>query len=106
MNHNFTRDICLHLVLPQSLEESVIDLLLARPDWVGPFLTQSADGHAAPEHIGSEAERVRGRAQRIKFEILMAHDATPPLLTELQAKLPGANIAWWISPVLDSGSLT
>jgi hypothetical protein len=106
MNPTLTRDICLHLVLPQSLEEPVIDLLLAHPEWVGPFLTQPADGHAAPEHISSEAERVRGRAQRIKIEILMAHDATPLLLNELQAKLPGANVAWWISPVLNSGSLT
>ena len=40
-----TRDICLHLVLPKSLEDPVIDQLLRHPAWVGPFVTHSVDGH-------------------------------------------------------------
>ncbi|MFZ3036234.1 MAG: DUF3240 family protein [Rugosibacter sp.] len=101
-----TRDICLHLVLPESLEEPIIDELLKHPLWVGPFLTHAINGHAAPEHIASEAERVRGRAHRVKIEILMAHDHARQLLAQLQADLPGADLSWWISPVLDSGALT
>ncbi len=100
-----TRDICLHLVLSKSLEEPVIDELLRHPDWVGPFVTHSVDGHAAPEHIASEGERVRGRAHRIKVEILMNHDHARQLLAQLQTDLPGADLGWWISPVLDSGAL-
>lgn len=100
------RNICLHLVLPKSLEEPVIDHLLRHPAWVGPFVTHPADGHAAPEHISSEAERVRGRAKRVKIEILMAHDHSRQLLAQLQADLPGADLSWWLSPVLDSGALT
>jgi len=101
-----TRDICLHLVLPKSLEDPVIDQLLRHPAWVGPFVTHSVDGHAAPEHIASEGERVRGRAHRVKIEILMAHSHAGQLLAELQADLTGADLSWWISPVLDSGALT
>jgi hypothetical protein len=101
-----TRDICLHLVLPQSLEETIIGELLQHPAWVGPFVTHPVDGHAAPEHITSEGERVRGRAHRVKIEILMAHDHARQLLAQLQADLPGADLSWWTSPVLDSGALT
>lgn len=101
-----TRDICLHLVLPKSLEELIIDKLLQHPAWVGPFVTYPVSGHAASEHITSEAERVRGRADRVKIDILMARDDARQLLVQLQADLPGADLSWWFSPVLDSGALT
>lgn len=100
-----TRNACLNLVLPKALEEQVIDHLLEHPEWVGPFVTHPADGHGAPERIASDAERVRGRAQRVKIEILMAGDHARELVAHLRADMAGADIAWWISPVLESGTL-
>lgn len=100
-----TRNACLNLVLPKALEERIIDHLLEHPDWVGPFVTHPADGHGAPEYIASDAERVRGRSERVKIEILMAEDNARELVSHLRTDLPGADVTWWISPVIDAGTL-
>jgi hypothetical protein len=99
------RDTCLNLLLPKALEGRVIDHLLGHPEWIGPFVAHPADGHGAPEQIASDAERVRGRAARVKIEILLAHGHVDDLLNDLRADLPSADIAWWLSPILDSGTL-
>ncbi len=100
-----TRNACLNLVLPKALEEQLIDHLLQHPELVGPFVTHPADGHGAPEYIASDAERVRGRAARVKIEILMSSEHAVELVADLRDELRGADITWWISPVLDSGTL-
>lgn len=99
-----SRNSCLKLVLPKSLEEQVVDLLLGHPEWVGGFVTQHADGHGAPGSIASPAEQVRGRAERTVMEILVDADHARELVRHLQSELPNADIAWWLLPVLDAGS--
>lgn len=97
---------CLTLVLPRSLEEQVIDHLLAHPEWVGPFTAHPADGHGAPGAIASIEEEVRGRAHRVRIEILIDADHARDLIAHLHGGLRGAEIFWWLSPVIDSGSFS
>lgn len=97
------RNACLKLLLPKSLEEQVIDHLLRHPEWVGTFVAQHADGHGAPGSIASNAEQVRGRAARVVIEILLDAAHADELVAHLKADLPGADIRWWLSPVLASG---
>lgn len=98
-----TRNSCLNLIFPRSLEERIIDHLLERPEWVGPFVTHPVDGHGAPGNIASDGERVRGRAERAKIEILMVEEDARKLVAYLKEDLPGANVTWWISPIVEAG---
>lgn len=96
---------CLTLILPRSLEEPVIDYLLGHPEGIGPFTAHPADGHGLPGAIASAAERVRGRAERVRIDILMDQDRARELVAGLQEEFGGAQVFWWLSPVLAAGSL-
>lgn len=97
---------CLTLVLPGSLEEQVIDHLLRHPEWIGPFTAHAADGHGAPGAIESVAEQVRGRAHRVRVEILIEAAHARELIVHLREELGGADIFWWLTPVIESGSFS
>lgn len=98
-------DACLTLILPKRLEARVLDSLLRHPEWVGPFNTHRVEGHGDPEGIASAREQVRGRAERVRIEILMDAGHVKDLLQELKSELPSPDVAWWSSPVLESGAL-
>ena len=48
---------------------------------------------------------MRGRAERVRIEILMDASHVAELLQELRDELPSPEVDWWLSPVLDAGSL-
>ncbi|MBA3033076.1 MAG: DUF3240 family protein [Gammaproteobacteria bacterium] len=98
-------DVCLTLLLTKGLEARILDHLLQHPVWVGPFTVQHVEGHGDPAGITSAYEQVRGRADWLRIEILMDSSHVTELLDELRTVLPSPAVAWWLSPVLDSGSL-
>lgn len=97
-------DACLNLILPNALKDQVLDQLLKHPEWVGPFNTHRVEGHGDPDSIASPAEQVRGRAERVRIEILMDAAQVEALLAQLRADLSSQEIVWWLTPVLASGS--
>ncbi|MDP1652958.1 MAG: DUF3240 family protein [Rhodocyclaceae bacterium] len=98
-------DACLKLILPNALKDQILDQLLKHPDLVGPFITHRVEGHGDPDSIASEAEQVRGRAERVQIEILMDARHVQDLLAQLRADLCSSDVVWWLSPVTESGSL-
>ncbi|MQY50592.1 DUF3240 family protein [Rhodocyclus tenuis] len=105
MNTATTPDVCLTLVAAREIEEMIIDVLLEHDDIVRRFGTHPLDAHGARIGYASVAERVRGRAERSQFELLMANHDTPRILDALRARLPRADISYWITPVLAYGRL-
>lgn len=95
---------CLNLILPRSLEDQVIDHLLKHPEWIGPFSAHPVDGHGAHGDVGSAEEQVRGRAARLKIEILIDARYGAELIAHLAEDLSGADVFWWLSPIDTSGS--
>lgn len=98
-------DACLTLLFPGELEERLVDQLLQHSDWVGPFTTHRVDGHGEPNGISRPAEQVRGRAERVRTDILMDARHTDDLLQELRRELPSHEVAWWLTPIVASGRL-
>ena len=97
--------VCLTLLLTRGLEARILDQLLQHPVWVGPFTVSRVEGHGDPASISSAREQVRGRAERLRIEILMDANHVTELLQELRTVLPSPDVAWWLSPVSASGSL-
>ena len=98
-------DTYLFLVAPPDLEETIIDLLLERESIVPRFITASIDTHGTAIALASVAERVRGRARRIEFKLLIQRDDVDTLLAAITAQLPHAGISWWLVPVLAYGRI-
>lgn len=97
------RDACLTLVAPTSLEEQIVDHLLAHADWVGDFTAYGVDGHGSPHGIVSTHEQVRGRAGRVQIDILIAAAHARDLVDDLKREFPAARISWRITPVIAAG---
>lgn len=98
-------DASLKLSLPRALTPRVVDHLLQHPDWVGPFTMYRIEGHGAPEGIIKAAEKVRGYADLMQIEILMDSSHVADLLADLRTDLPSKDVVWWLSPVLQIGTL-
>ena len=93
----------LRLNIPPSLEEDVVDLLLASKDIPG-FQSYPIRGHG---QVGAMtiAEQVEGRRKRVQFEIVLESRDLEALLDKLKEAFPLPDIIYWILPVSKSGRL-
>jgi hypothetical protein len=98
-------DVCLTLVAAIEIQEMIIDVLLEHEDIVRRFVTQPLDAHGARIGYTSVAERVRGRAGRVQFQLLLAREDSERMLDTLREHLPRAEITYWITPLLAYGRL-
>lgn len=89
------------LNVPPSLEEALVDWLLAREG--GGFTSFPAQGHSTRHDHLSVAEQVSGRQARSQFQVQMATSAVDGFLGALQQALGRAGIHYWVMPILRSG---
>lgn len=92
-------DTCLFLVARPDLEEAIIDLLLEHEAIVPRFITAAIDTHGTAIALASVTERVRGRARRIEFRLLLERRNVDTLLAAITLQLPHAGITWWQLPL-------
>jgi hypothetical protein len=93
----------LRLNIPPSLEEDVVDFLLACKDIRG-FQSTEVHGHGQVGAM-SIAEQVAGRRRRVQFEIVLDEDRTDELLERLRGAFPLRDVIYWVLPVSRSGRL-
>jgi nitrogen regulatory protein PII len=94
---------CLTIVLPKFFEEDVVDHLLEHPEWVPGFTTTDVSGHGHAVSYHATAEQVRGRAARVQVQIVMQREHAPELIAHLKERLHSAEIAYWLTPVIEFG---
>lgn len=95
----------LSLTLPDDLAQHVEDLLLAHPELVHGFTTSAAAGHGAGVALSEAAELVAGHAPRTQFRLIGSEAELRSVLALLKAELPGANLYYWLVPVIEAGRL-
>ena len=100
-----TIDVMLNVVVPKSLEEELVDRLLEAGDLVRGFTSYPVSGHGGRMATASVSERVRGRSDRVLFQIGMARGDVEALLTRLRERVPNPEIAWWVLPIEGFGRL-
>jgi hypothetical protein len=96
---------CLTLVCHRSAEERLIDHLIGHPEWVRGFSGNKIEGHSQKENLPSMMEQVRGRSQRIAFQSVMHLDDAHALIAHLKQEEANAEVAYWITPVIEFGRL-
>jgi len=96
-------DCLLMIALPADLEEEMLDVLRAQPQWVGGFSLMRAEGYGSGAPLRRSIERVRGRAERRLIQLLLERVHLEPLLETLQGSFNNTEIAWWTSPITGFG---
>lgn len=100
-----TYDCLLTLSVPESLEEEMLDLMLAHEDLVSGFSVHAAEGLGAGAHLHTMLERVRGRSRRRMITLLMQQEQATALIDRLKGQVPSPEIVWWTTALTTSGRL-
>ncbi|MCG6943164.1 MAG: DUF3240 family protein [Thiohalocapsa sp.] len=97
-------DSLLHLIVPTSIEDALVEWLLERDDVPG-FSSLPISGHGSSEHSMSLAEQVAGRTRRVLFLLQLPQPVAERVLAALQSDFAGTGLHWWLTPVLAAGRL-
>lgn len=96
---------CLTIIAHCSVVDDLIDHLLEHPEWVRGFSTSCVQGASQREKLRSMLERVRGRSQGTRIEIVMNTEDAQELIGHLKRDEANRDVAYWITPVLEFGWL-
>lgn len=101
------QSLLLTVIVPFDLKEAVADAILARPDLTAGFSAVDVEGHGSSIQLVEAAELVCGHVRRKRFEtVCSGREKAEAILDLLHQRFAGANLFYWIVPVLDSGRLT
>ncbi|MGB4468950.1 MAG: DUF3240 family protein [Azovibrio sp.] len=96
----------LTLIVPHELEEAVADALLAHPDLTSGFSLTEAQGHGSSVQLVEAAELVCGHVQRKRLDtVCSSQSKADAILALLRDAFAGANLYYWLTPVLAHGKL-
>jgi len=98
-------DLLLSLTLPNDVAQHVEDLLLSRPDLVHGFTASVAEGHGSHIQLVAPSELVSGHSPRIQIRMVGSEEHMRAVLSLIKTDLPGANIFFWLMPVIEMGRL-
>ena len=101
--HEFA-DVLLVLSVRLGLEEPVVDWLLA---WRGDhgFSRVAVEEHSARHEELTAAEQVRGRQNRLQFQVRIPAAQLDDLIDSARREFGGADVGYWVLPLLRSGHL-
>lgn len=98
-------EILLVLSVRPALEELIVDWLLAIPGGRDFNRVQVEEHSAQHEHL-TAAEQVAGRQSRLQFQLRLRAGELEALLASVQEQFGGADIHYWVLPLLASGHMT
>ncbi|MDD5578055.1 MAG: DUF3240 family protein [Methylobacter sp.] len=99
MNNN---EYLVTLQVPVSLEELIVDCLLALESELG-FISFPVSVHNHQHKGLSLSEQVRGRQKKIRFQLQVDEPGLFALLTQLKQDFSGAGIHYRVLPVIEHG---
>ena len=91
----------LRMNIPPSLEEEFMDALLSNSEIEG-YQSWHTSGHGQVGAM-SITEQVAGRRNRVLFEVVLDEGSLESVLRTLKARLPIADIIYWVLPVTAEG---
>lgn len=104
MSTAVTDQILFVLSVPPMLEDQIIDWLLERDEATG-FTSLNVNGHSSdPAHL-TVAEKVSGRQRRLQFQVQIPGRALEAFLSGLEQAFAGADLHYWVLPLLAAGRL-
>jgi hypothetical protein len=93
------------LSVPVALDDEIADFLRSHSALISGFTSVSANGMGPNSIFGSVMEQVQGKSRRQLFMSEAPVAQIDSVLTLLNDNYRGADIHFWVTPVLKSGSL-
>jgi Protein of unknown function (DUF3240) len=91
--------------VPPMLEDQMIDWLLEREESAG-FTSIPVSGHSSdPMHL-TIAEKVSGKQRRLQFQVQISASDLAPFTAGLEQEFGGADLHYWVVPLMAAGSLS
>lgn len=94
--------VLLTIIVPQGLEESLIDWLLAHHSAIR-FSSQPVDCHGVAHEGLTTAEQVVGRQRRTEVRLQTSIETAQALCLTLGQVFPHREIYYWLIPVIEAG---
>jgi len=99
-----SQNVLVVITSPPSLEGQIVDWLLSQDSGTG-FSSVPVHGHSTRHDHLSVAEQVIGRQRRVQFQVQIDGDRAESFIEELRAEFKGADMHYWVMPVLAAGRL-
>jgi len=99
-----TNTVLLTIQMPAALEDDMADLL-QQAGQVSGFSILKGEGMGETVRLLSPLERVLGRCDQRIVLITGEHEPLKTLLSKLAMQLRNPEIRYWLTPVIESGSL-
>ena len=104
MNAPLPSQVLIVITSPPSLESQIVDWLLSQDGGTG-FSSATVHGHSTEHDHLSIAEQVSGRQRRVQFQVRISTTRFDDFLAALEAEFNGADLHYWVVPLLAGGHL-
>lgn len=95
-------NFCLTLICPPTVEEKLLDVLLANAGREV-FTSTPTSSHGTAQGRLTADEQVMGRSRAVQVTVLLADDELRPLLHTLQREFAGTGVRYWVCPLAFQG---
>lgn len=95
-------DCCLTVICPPTLEEKLLDTLLARAG-AEAFTSTPTHSHGRAPGALSAHEQVMGRSRAVQVQVLLSRPDLEALREVLDAEFRGAGLRFWVTAVIEEG---
>jgi hypothetical protein len=95
-------DYCLTLICPPSVEEKLLDTLLASAG-SEVFTSTPTHSHGTAQGRLTAQEQVMGRSRAMQVQVLLTNDELDRLRALLQREFAGTGVRYWATPLALEG---
>ena len=97
-----TTKYCLTLICPPTVEEKLLDVLLANAG-SEVFTSTPTHSHGSGKQRLSATEQVMGRSRAMQVNVLLTTDELGQLRALLQREFAGTGVRYWATPLAFDG---
>jgi len=91
--------VCVTLLVPQSMEDFVVDWLLGHDDWQIEFSAHAVQARGPLVALASDEEQVQGYAQRVELKLIIPRVRLDALIAAVEELLAGVPGGYWVTPI-------